>query len=257
MISCSRLMHAHWDNKVQYKVQWIDKTSLKWATEEWFSSEFENSVLLNGVSSGQQPVSSHSCWMYVRAGRPAFARPCVGIHKSTSLMSSSLLLQHVRIQVVVLKTCLGRWTIGRSGERGSGISVLPARYDDDDDDDDDDEMECPTNWIIAHFFSSCLQILLKSFPVSEWGLNYFETNGFSCSFILWGCPVWSRFMISSYCFHFQMMALIVLMVHWRSFDILFHDNGGQLSLSELPERALLSFLLWKCSSVPSRNLMFI
>ena len=27
--------------------------------------------------------------MYVRAGRPAFARPCVGIHKSTSLMSSS------------------------------------------------------------------------------------------------------------------------------------------------------------------------
>ena len=30
--------------------------------------------------------------MYVRAGRPAFARPCVGIHKSTSLMSSSLLL---------------------------------------------------------------------------------------------------------------------------------------------------------------------
>ena len=31
----------------------------------------------------------------------------------------------------------GRWTIGRSGERGSGISVLAARHDDDDDDDDD------------------------------------------------------------------------------------------------------------------------
>ena len=46
-----------------------------------------------GRSSGQHPVSSHSCWMYVRAGRPAFAWPCVGIHKSTSLMSSSLLLQ--------------------------------------------------------------------------------------------------------------------------------------------------------------------
>ena len=42
---------------------------------------------------------------------------------------------YVRIQDVVLKTYLGRWTIGRSGERGSGISVLPARYDDDDDDD--------------------------------------------------------------------------------------------------------------------------
>ena len=44
---------------------------------------------------------------------------------------------YVRIRDVVLKTYLGRWTIGRSGERGSGISVLPARYDDDDDDDDD------------------------------------------------------------------------------------------------------------------------
>ena len=33
---------------------------------------------------------------------------------------------------VVLKTYLGRWTIGRSYERGSGISVLPARHDDDD-----------------------------------------------------------------------------------------------------------------------------
>ena len=33
---------------------------------------------------------------------------------------------YVRIRDVVLKTYLGRWTIGRSGERGSGISVLPA-----------------------------------------------------------------------------------------------------------------------------------
>ena len=33
---------------------------------------------------------------------------------------------------VVLKTCLRRWTIGESGERGSGISVLPTRHDDDD-----------------------------------------------------------------------------------------------------------------------------
>ena len=39
---------------------------------------------------------------------------------------------YVRIQDVVLKTCLGRWTIGKSGERGSGISVLPAWHDDDD-----------------------------------------------------------------------------------------------------------------------------
>ena len=41
---------------------------------------------------------------------------------------------YVRIQDVVQKTCL-RWrTIGKSGERGSGISVQPAWHDDDDDD---------------------------------------------------------------------------------------------------------------------------
>ena len=51
------------------------------------------SFIALGRSSGQHPVSSHSCWMYVCAGRPTFARPCVGVHKSTSLMSSSLLLQ--------------------------------------------------------------------------------------------------------------------------------------------------------------------
>ena len=40
---------------------------------------------------------------------------------------------YVRIRDVVQKTCLRRWTIGKSGERGSGISVLPARHDYDDD----------------------------------------------------------------------------------------------------------------------------
>ena len=40
---------------------------------------------------------------------------------------------YVRIRDVALKTCQRRWTIGRSGERGSGISVLAAHDDDDDD----------------------------------------------------------------------------------------------------------------------------
>ena len=44
---------------------------------------------------------------------------------------------YVRIRDVALKTYQKRWTIGRSGERESGISVLAARHDDDDDDDDD------------------------------------------------------------------------------------------------------------------------
>ena len=60
---------------------------------------------------GLHPVSSHSCCMYVQAGRPA--RPYVGVHRSTSLMSSSLLLQQCHTCLVRL-TCIvfvmeGRW----------------------------------------------------------------------------------------------------------------------------------------------------
>ena len=40
---------------------------------------------------------------------------------------------YVKIRDVALKTCQKRWMIGRSGERGSRISVLAARHDDDDD----------------------------------------------------------------------------------------------------------------------------
>ena len=71
------------------------------------------SFIALGRSSGQHSVYSHSCWMYVRAGRPAFARPCVGIHKSTSLMSSSLLLQQCPACLVRLTWIVfvigGRW----------------------------------------------------------------------------------------------------------------------------------------------------
>ena len=57
------------------------------------SRYFSLSFIASGRSSGLHPVSSHSCCMYVRAGRPALARPNVGVHWSTSLMSLSLLLQ--------------------------------------------------------------------------------------------------------------------------------------------------------------------
>ena len=39
---------------------------------------------------------------------------------------------YIRIQDVALKTSQRRWTIGRSGERGSGISTLAAQHDDDE-----------------------------------------------------------------------------------------------------------------------------
>ena len=42
----------------------------------------------------------------------------------------------VSIRDVAQRICRKQWTIGRCGERRSGISVLIARHDDDDDDDD-------------------------------------------------------------------------------------------------------------------------
>ena len=77
------------------------------------SRHFSLWFIASGRSSGQHPVSSHSCWMYVRAGHPAFARPCVGVHKSTSFMSSSLLLQQCPACLVCLTWIVfvigGRW----------------------------------------------------------------------------------------------------------------------------------------------------
>ena len=77
------------------------------------SRHFSLSFIASDMSSGLQPVSSHSCCMYVRAGRPAFARPYVGDHRCTSLMSSSLLLQQYPACLVRLAWIVfvmgGRW----------------------------------------------------------------------------------------------------------------------------------------------------
>ena len=77
------------------------------------SRHFSLLFIASGRSSGQHPVSSHICWMYVRAGCPAFARRCVGVHKSTSLMSSSLLLHQCPACLVCLTWIVfvigGRW----------------------------------------------------------------------------------------------------------------------------------------------------
>ena len=77
------------------------------------SRYFSLSFIASGRSSGLHPVSSHSCCIYVLAGRPAFARPYVGVHRSTSLMSSSLLLQPCPACLVRLTWIVfvmgGRW----------------------------------------------------------------------------------------------------------------------------------------------------
>ena len=77
------------------------------------SRHFSLSFIDFGRSSGLYPLSSHSCCMYVRTGRPAFAWPYAGVHRSTSLMSSSLLLQQYHACLVRLTWILfvigGRW----------------------------------------------------------------------------------------------------------------------------------------------------
>ena len=57
------------------------------------SRHYSLSFIASGRSPGLHPVSTQSCCMYVRAGRPDFDRPYVGVNRSSSLMSSSLLLQ--------------------------------------------------------------------------------------------------------------------------------------------------------------------
>ena len=71
------------------------------------SRHFSLSFIASGRSSKLHPVSSHSCCMYVRPGRP------VGVHRSTSLMSLFLLLQQCSACLVCLTWIVfmmeGRW----------------------------------------------------------------------------------------------------------------------------------------------------
>ena len=77
------------------------------------SLHFSLSFIASDRSSGLHPVSSPSCCMYVRAGRPPFDWPYAGVHRSTSLTSSSLLLQHCPACLVrrawIVFVIGGRW----------------------------------------------------------------------------------------------------------------------------------------------------
>ena len=69
--------------------------------------------------------------------------------------------RYVRIRDVALKTCQRRWTIGRSGERGSGISMPEARHDDD------------VDYSVLHFLGSrfvifcCLSIFIFKWNIAN------------------------------------------------------------------------------------------
>ena len=89
--ACVLLYHHHHHHLV--RLAWISLT---------LSRHFSRSFMASSRSSGLHLVSSHSCCMHILAGCAAFARTYVGVHRSTSLMSSSLLLQQCPVCLVRL-----------------------------------------------------------------------------------------------------------------------------------------------------------
>ena len=150
------------------------------------SCNFSLSFMVSGKSSWLHPVSSHSCCMYVRAGRPAFPRPYVGVHRSTLLMSSSMLLKQcpvclVRLTWIVL-VMVGRWPY-------SCCLVGYCRHD---------------LFNIALFFLSlamcrCLFWLMRHFFLGRW----------IC------LPVSKRFRLVWKCHLFDYSTYIPFCVHWH------------------------------------------
>ena len=82
----------------------------------WISSNLSRyptrSSIASDRSSGLHLVWAQSCCMQVRAGRPTFARPCEGVHRSTSLMSSSVHLRQCPaclVRLILIVFVMGRW----------------------------------------------------------------------------------------------------------------------------------------------------
>ena len=92
-----------------------------------------NTLLKSLPSANKKMV--HSTAPTDRALMYSYGPPHMAEQKQDDLVEHTY-SSYVRIRDVAMKTCQRRWMIGRSGERGSGISMLAARHDDDDDDDD-------------------------------------------------------------------------------------------------------------------------
>ena len=105
---CSQIIHREFQNHHQHHhhvvpLAWISLT---------LSRHFSLSFIASSRSAGLHSVSSYSCCMYVLAGRPAFSRPYVGVHSSTSLMSPSLLLQQCPASLTHLTWIVLWWEAG-------------------------------------------------------------------------------------------------------------------------------------------------
>ena len=97
--------HHHHHHHHVVLVAWISLT---------LSRHSSLSFIALGRSSGQHPVSSHSCWMYVRAGRPAFARPYVGVHREKETYKYLGILEGDTIKQVEMKEKIKKEYSGRN-----------------------------------------------------------------------------------------------------------------------------------------------
>ena len=101
--------HTHTHTNIYHHHHVLPPARISLTPSRYFSLSF----IASGTCSGLHPVSLQSCRMYVRAGRPDFARPYVGVHTSTLLMSSSLLLQQCPACLVLITWIVfvmgGRW----------------------------------------------------------------------------------------------------------------------------------------------------
>ena len=83
---------------------------------------------------------------------------------------------YVRIQDVALKTCQRQWMIGKSGEKGSGISVLAARHDNDDEERVEDGWNAQTQGQQCGFSVKplCLSTSFSWVQYLSWFIKFFR-----------------------------------------------------------------------------------
>ena len=99
-----------------------------WRQHPWRNQLYGHLPPITKTIQVRRTRHSGHCWKVIYSYGP----PYMAKQKQDDQLQHTY-SSYVRIQDVALKPCQKRWTIGRSGESGSGISVLEARYDDDDD----------------------------------------------------------------------------------------------------------------------------
>ena len=128
------------------------------------SCRFSLSFIASGRSTGLHPVSSHSCCMYVRAGRPAFAWPYAGVHTCYNQTGDISTLDETSLKLV------DKFTY-----RGSSVSST--------------EKENDTGLTKAWSAIDRLSIIWKSNLAYKMKRSFFQAA--VVSILLYGCTIWT------------------------------------------------------------------